>query len=524
MDKLDRQYRIKKFFKAIYKGLTGEEVIRIAQFSENFNKVTNFNDIDLLSEHCANYGFGNNTYFELATTNGNTGQEKDLMYRYCLGFDFDKKDFDNLTYKDILAKFNNIKLWYHCMIDSGHGFHVYVVIDKTNDLDKVNEVQRAIATRLGADLNAVKKTQLLRVPYTFNVKDEKPKQVNIIKLFDKDSIKPYSIDKLHKRFCYSKSSNGTATDNKSIEFAINSTNIPPCVTKILENGSIKGNRNADLQRIVVTFRNRNKSISEIKCICKDWNSKNKEKLSDSELEYQTEYIYNNLNNCNYNCAECEHKQKCFDKVLSDFDYSENENLIILSENHTKSLKASKRKGVKVMESNDLLVYCILKNHSDGLYRDEIIKDMTYKKKCRFSKDTLTKALSNLEDNGFIKVELIGKKKLYKINTTRSKVELTYNVSYGATYECIKGAISTEELRLYNYMRYIHNYTQRNNPNALKGNLLQVNQVDLAKDLGVTQSRVSQMINNLLEEKILGVWYRQASKNNGFDFNIYRLNY
>jgi len=37
-------------------------------------------------------------------------------------------------------------------------------------------------------------------------------------------------------------------------------------------------------------------------------------------------------------------------------------------------------------------------------------------------------------------------------------------------------------------------------------------------------RISVMINNLLEEKLLSIWYRQPSQNNRFDYYIYRLNY
>ena len=177
-----------------------------------------------------------------------------------------------------------------------------------------------------------------------------------------------------------------------------------------------------------------------------------------------------------------------------------------------------------MEGNDLLVYGILKNHSDGLYRAEIEKELTYKGKVCLSNKTLTKALNNLEDNGFITVDILERKKFYKVKDIRSKVELTYNISYAATYECVKGNISTEELRLYNYMRYLHNKQQREDTRALKGNLFQINQTDLAKDMGVTQGRISVMINNLLDEKLLSIWYRQPSQNNGFDFYIYRLNY
>jgi len=177
-----------------------------------------------------------------------------------------------------------------------------------------------------------------------------------------------------------------------------------------------------------------------------------------------------------------------------------------------------------MSGNDLLIYSILKNHEDGLYRAEIEKELTYNGKPRLSYKTLSNALNNLEDNGFITVDRIGKKKFYKIREIRSKVELTFKVSYAAAYECVKGNITTEELRLYNLMRYLHNKQRREDPNALRGNLFYFRQKDLAKELGVTQGRISQMINNLLNEKLLSVWYRQPSKNHGFDFYIYRLNY
>ena len=114
--------------------------------------------------------------------------------------------------------------------------------------------------------------------------------------------------------------------------------------------------------------------------------------------------------------------------------------------------------------------------------------------------------------------------MYKLINTRNKVELTYNISFGATFECVKGNISTDELRLYNYMRYLQHKEQRENPKALKGNLFQMTQRDIAKDFGTTQGGISQMINNLLEEKLISIWYRQTSNNNGFDYYVYTLNY
>ena len=99
---------------------------------------------------------------------------------------------------------------------------------------------------------------------------------------------------------------------------------------------------------------------------------------------------------------------------------------------------------------------------------------------------------------------LGISNIYKIKSIRSKAELTYNISFSATYECVKGNISTEELKLYNYMRFLHHKTQRENSKALKGNMFQMNQSEIAKALDVTQGRISQMIDNLLDEKLLSI--------------------
>lgn len=95
------------------------------------------------------------------------------------------------------------------------------------------------------------------------------------------------------------------------------------------------------------------------------------------------------------CKGCEHRQECYSVVVSDFKCKDDK-LITMNETHSSKFKCSKRKGAKIMKANDLLVYGILKCHDDGLTREEILK------------------------------------------------ELTYIVSYSATFECVKGNISTED--------------------------------------------------------------------------------
>lgn len=525
-------HKQKQFFKTIFDteiesmgNLKDNQYIRLFQAKEGYSKVEFFNNIDdVVSYVSGNKRYGINTYFNLSTTNGEGGTEQDLLNRTVIGLDFDKKDLgDDFNHIDLINRFKAIGMWYHAIIDSGNGFHTYTMIEPTDDIDKVIEITKALGKLLGADVGAMKTTQILRVPYTFNVKDPtKQKQVNIINQFKLDTIKRYDINKLYNRFCLNeRDKQEKGTGDRVTQFTISNTNIPSCIEKIIVEGSDEGSRYEDLQKIVVTLRTRNKSLNEIKALTREWASKSNYK---DNTDYRIEHIYNNLKFVKLDCEGCKDYKTCFSRIESDFDYPDDFNILTMAEAHTSKLKPSRRKGAKVMLANDMLVYGILKSHRDGLYRDEIIKEMTYRNVVCFSKPTLTKALQSLEDNGFIEVTVKDKFKFYKLKEVRSDIELTYNVSYAATFECVKGNISPEELKLYNYMRYLHNKQQREDSKALQGNLFQFNQDDLAKDLDITQGRISQMIHNLLTEKLLSVWYREPSKNNGFDYYIYRLNY
>lgn len=524
MDKIDLLYARKKFFMALYQDAIGEgnnlkdgQYIRIFQKNDAFTKVSFFFNIDDLNNFVESHKYDINTYFTLSTTDSEGGTEENLKFRYCLAWDFDKKDFDKLTAKDIMFKFKELGLWFHAIIDSGNGYHAYVFIDKTDDIQKVSEVTKIIGNKLGADEKAYLSTQILRVPLSMNYKHDKPKQVNIINLFEKSSIKRYNIDKLYKTYC----SNIKDIGNRNTEYTLNNHNIMPCIQDILENGSDEGGRNANLQRIIITLKRMNKSLNDIFHLCREWNNKCSPSFTENELKYQVEYMYKNLDRCSYECSDCKHKDECFNYTISDFEYID-ETLLTMSESVIKYCKNS-RKGVKDMKGNELLIYSILKLHNDGLYTNEIVREITYQKKPRISEPTLIKTLKNLLNNEFITCKRTKQGNFYIINELNSKVELTYTIGFSAALCCIKHEITTEELRLYNYMRYLHHKQQREGTTKLKGNLFQIDQRDLAKDLGTSQPNISTMIKNLLNEKLISIWYRGKSKNNQYDFNIYRLN-
>ena len=533
---LEKKYKLKQFLNLLFQDeiIEGNNIngsIRLVRIdNQEHTRIDYLKNIDDVVEFTfLKENIYYNTYFNVAITDGAGGKIENILKRNFIALDFDKKDLGaDLSPKDIYKMYKSIGLTYQAIVDSGNGYHVYTLIEPTTDINKVEEVTKVLANILGADLKATLKTQILRLPYTFNVKNKNNiKRVKIVSSFKRDEIKyKYKIETLAKKYLTVVNTEISKSDNKAIDYVLNTNKIPNCIAEILLKGAIEGTRHKDIQSIVVTLRRLNKTKGEILYTLKNWNSKG-DMLSEKELEYHVNYIYDNVKHTKYNCANCDKKESCFSPVISDFNYEENEVLIKLAENKMRYLKKASRKGSKSMKGNDLLIYCILINNIEGLTVEGLKRELTYKDKLAVSQNTIREILKKLEKEGFIKSEKIDSRGTvkYSIIQTRAKVELTYMVSFGAVYECVKGNITTEELRLYNYMRYLNNLYKRENPNrAKRGNLLQVNQNDLAKDLGTDQAKISRMINNLIDEKIISLWEVNKSKNNGFDYYTYRLNY
>ena len=529
-DELDKKFLLKKFLKTVFREVdfTTEQVRCLRINKKGIAKEQYSNNIDYIVEYSfRNESNWNNSYFQLCTTTGKSGKKEDLLYRYCLGFDFDKKELgENFNHKDIINRFKELKIYCHSIIDTGNGYHAYVMLNKTSDLNKVREVQKVLAERLGADLKAIKDTQVLRLPFTYNIKNDFPKTVNLVHLeeYNSNAFKAYDIDFLYQKNVVRKAEevkDKVISANTTNHIMLN-TNIPHCIADKLANGSAEGERFDDLCNIVVALRNSNKSLSQIKAICKEWAEKSN---YNDNLMYRVENIYNNKKYLQLNCSNCSKSNECFSFIESDFNFN-NEYPVYLLEN--KVLKnAKKGKGKGVMSGNEFFIYTVLKNNADGLYRSEIEQLITIKKKkkCRLSRPTLLKALEGLVDKGYLEEEYSNSKQgsFYKLSKIRCSITDTIQVSYLSTVLCILDNISTEELKFYYFLRYLQAEQIKDNAKALKGNLFQMNQKLIAEKYGVTQQQVSKLIESLLDVHLMDIWYRGKSKNNSFEYNIYRLN-
>lgn len=543
MDKLEKEYKIKQFFFALFRESIGEgnnlkdgQYIKLFLANKDNHIERYFSNIDELVKTCVSGVISKyNCYFSINTNNGISNESQNLLKGHMIGLDFDKKELgEDFKIQDIINKFRNLNIFYNCIVDTGHGYHVYILIEPTEDLKSLNKLTKELAEKLGADKNATLTTQLLRVPYTLNIKNpDKIKPVNLVYM-DKEP-KYRTLEYYSKRICDKQ--NGSIN---RLEYTFKEV-LPKCLESIL-NGSREGERNRDLQRIVISLRKRNKSLDYILEVVEDWNKLNEPQLSIKELKYQTKYIYENMKYTKFDCASCEFKNDCFNakKVqnctensnIKD-DYLE-EDLIVMPEKHMRYLKKSTRKGVKNMNGNMLVIYSLLNRYTEGLYKSELEELLAYEIRCTdkektvitgnfMNSATLVKTLQELEENDFIEVATIDRKKFYKLKEVKSKPEYTYFISMGATFECIKGFISTDELRLYNYLKYLYNMELRKDPKKANDRIIRINQEELAKDLGVTQGRISQMIDSLRRDKILTSTYNQV-KNTGLEYCTYFLNY
>lgn len=488
------------------------EGLKVQEYHKNINDLIN---------SAKNNSLYYNTFYSLATNNGISKSNKDSIYKTCLAWDFDKKDYDSLTIKDLLHKFREIGLYYNAIVDSGHGYHVYKFIEPTKNIELVNKVSKHIATLVGADENFT--GQVLRVPTTHNIKN--PKEIKLVNIVFLDTeIKRKSIETLAKKYIMA------CNENKNITYEMNKGQVPKCIETILTTGSKKGHRNDDLKKIVISLRNAKKTVAQIKALAKEWNSLNVPSMSLKELEYQVSYMYENLNSTELNCKDCKYSKECYATVFSKFEH-EQKKLIQYSESMCKKSKRNK-KGVSKMNGNQLLVIGILKCYFDGLTQEQLLDKLKFEFENKnikatnvaMSKPTLVKTLKELEENKYITYEVVNRKRVYTLLKEPVKEEFKFVVNYSIVEHCIQGFITTTELELYCFMRYLHNEQHRLGLAKHNGNLFKITQEELSKKTGINQGNISRYIDNLIKSGAMDIWHRGKIENSPCWYNVYRLNY
>ena len=108
------------------------------------------------------YRVGFDLFNQIATNRGTEdGKKVSQWRRRVLFLDFDKKDYPEMkTVRDCTAWIHGKleKLFVHCIVDSGHGYHCYVCIPQTDKMGDVCALNKLLAEVTGADKKAVSPT------------------------------------------------------------------------------------------------------------------------------------------------------------------------------------------------------------------------------------------------------------------------------------------------------------------------------------------------------------------------------
>lgn len=522
---INEEYKLKKFFMRLYKpiiesgnNLKSEEQIVIAykyEFEDNESGTEKtafitegYNNIDdlvkgVLKNKRTKYA---DCYFNLSTSNKNDRKSENMQTRTCIGIDFDN---GSLTVNELQKIFCKHKLFYNAIVHSGHGLHVYIFIEPTKDLKLVQDVTKKIIELTGADNSANTSTQLLRVPFTKNFKHkEDVKKVKLYHLEEEDTIKRKDINTIAKKLFAQNAKSKTFKFNLKCKRAEN----------LISNGSNKHEKHNDLLFLYSKLKQMKLDDDQLQLALDKWNDKS----NYSDYEYQVADL-KSRETFKISCGNCEHKNDCFSVIENDFEYHERESLISANE---KIFSRCKRKGAKQMNGNMLVVYGLLKLHSKGLTKDEMIEEMTFKNKRKkvintaMGERTLRTTLKAMEEQNFVKVSLIGRKKLYQLSDEKSEDQLRFLVRASVVFDVIKGYMTQEELQFYCFLRYLQNEQRRLEPN-ITGNKFVMTQAEIANKYGVTRKCVNELIGELERKKYIRKEYRQ-SKTNGFEYCNYYL--
>lgn len=543
-DILNRKYDLKRFMKLIFEDIDfSKEAIGILfvkkeEEKEDKKVLYKFRNFDTLVDTILDSKMLKtfNCYFYTCSFDITKDSFKDdaIAYRYAIGLDFDRKDYSSLNMKEAIDKFKKSRLSYHAIVDSGNGYHIYSCIKKTNDWQLLKEVNQQLKELTSCDALALHTNQILRVPTTFNTKkfnktgdwnDRKYVNLLVIQNRNDKKFKRYDLEEIEEWLI------DTTNKNSSFErgeyFVSGKRGEPYCLREALTTGTKEGNRNKDMLNFVAYLRDKGLSKEEIHDNLIEWATK-----SDyvEQFERKLDYAFEKWDYF-FKCKDCPNKSKCNFLLKSkqigiwEFDKNYNLNEIDLS---------TWIKGVKEMTGNELLIVTILYNYRNnfvnGMSRNDIIKELTYKKKCRLSKPTLTTALSGLVEKGYIECKELKSGYIYKLTTKLIKErDDNINISYMASCMCICNNISTEELRFYYFLRLLHEKRERKGIETYCQSFICIPHEELAKEYkkwngrSNDRSSITRMMNSLVDCKMIKIIDKKESERNGYTYNIYKLN-
>lgn len=496
-DKKDK-YSIEQYFEVLFRHKKVDEFITLffVNKDDESNKFQlHFKTINEAIDTVNKYKQYNNCFVSLGLTDGKGRTKENISSRSVMAFDFDKKDLGkDFNHVDVMNLFKKAGIYYHMMISSGYGYHVYVLVENETNIDGINKllnINEIIAHKVNSDNEALKPSQILRVPGTYNFKYDNQVKVNTMFIACDENQKEYNLDKLEKKHCFK-------IEDNNIKY-INKDNMSPCIKNMLDGVPI-GHRNFTLGRLTKHFQRNNNSKAQVWNIIKEWNTKCKPQNDIELLEKTFEDYWNKP----YKLLGCVCENDKLQQILNIYcdkhnckknDKYEIIHLIQPIEYEYKLMEKIKPRGGLMLDGNHIAIIGILKNYKSGLNTNQLKEELTstITKKCCMSKPTMIKVLKELQDMKIIScIESKNKTipNLYKINDIKTLENEKVAISYHATQRYIDGAIGQSAFRIYCYMMY----------RLSKG--INIVMERLSEELGITQQAISKSIQQLEQGRFL----------------------
>jgi DNA-binding MarR family transcriptional regulator len=404
------------------------------------------------------------------------------------------------------------------IVDSGHGYHTYHVLDKPAGAE-IQPVLKELAARTGADSHATDLARIMRLPDTMNVKDDpvKCKLITINKnKFNLNEIADLLGVEPKKPTQNSHSKPEQAAEVLGIDYkGIMSEVKPFCIKSMLE-GVEEGERNWILGRLTKHFKNQlSYTKNRTEKIIKVWNTKNDPPQPEGELLVS----FNKYWHTDYNLEACRIKDKegeSIPQLQQIINKYCDKDKCMLSE------KIEFKEGQPVIEYNnwllnhikeinvyELIIYGVLAINKHGLTANRAaeiigITEKTFRKHANKTKFVNVK--KGIKQRGIKDLYYLSKKGTYTLGRTK--------ISYAAirllNAELKQKLIKPIDIKVYMLLRYIEYKS--------KSGEVYPATTTLAEKLNSYRPRISKSVNRLEKRDIIKI-NRQKRRSNTYKFEI-----
>ena len=470
--------------------------------------------------------FQGDVWCSISTNKGSTySRAENQQRRQVVFLDFDFKNIADLPLdresrptflkQKIFAAIPN--LFIAAMIDSGHGIHAYVLTEETTDIDRITEINKDIAELCGADLNACKKTQMCRVPCTYNFKDYTgegaERKLPFVTVIYNNAFKTYPLPLLSLESKVKKSRVVMADAAKPKRNTAENKCFF-CIKSIEESGVDKGLRNKALGRIVKMYQMQGQPEAAILHKALEFNEKCRPPKAETEIKADVKAFMG----CDYNLLGC--WQSVPDLAERELVRANCDPYQCKTAAGSPQISATTKyidipcgaltnKILQTLDGIDLLLLTVTKmfDRGSGLDLGKLREKLTNPKtkKLCFDERTFKKHINGLSENKYITVK---NGKISLSNKFCKKNEQIINLSWNAARAFILKEINGTAYTV--YIALVRNLqTQR-----------KVTYEQLSEDLKLDKAQIKRSI-KLLEEYLL-IDIRKQFTESGTTYNFYYL--